>query len=539
MENSEITQYIANIPDDVLTHIAMSSPWQYDPDTNAYRDPDGITGLGTSDKDDSSLSRAVLQENCWLKAQRNPHINTTVKRFAGRLTGHGFEITSDIQQIASAVKEIEYDQRNRLYTYYYKWVIRAMIEGELFLCLTCHKDGSIEVDFIDPVCVQGTFDDTGILFHPTKTTMPLLYNIKYDSTNTDEKLYDEQIPSIFMAMYPDELWSVARKCHGYSETLLDNSRDGSFKKLGGFKRFIVSWDRSWLTKRNVGHIRAILEWVNLYENLKKWEADYKKACSAYVWAFEMEDKAAFRLWLQMSDADRKKTGMAAKKVPGASLIIPPGIKSKVLNPTLPSISDEDRDILMMINAGLDAPEDETTGESRGTFASVKASRPPMVEKTSDEVEYWHKFLRYDLWGNIFFLKEKISSFKNSYFVNEVVGFDDKKKPIKKRIKKSAADLLLITSPISEIGDLESKVKALFGVKHASLKDIAGLPIEELVKRIGFNNYRKLRLDAETEKLNYPELLSVLEAESFQEGQLENKTNPKKGTQDVHTNGQET
>ena len=216
MENSEITQYIANIPDDVLTHIAMSSPWQYDPDTNAYRDPDGITGLGTSDKDDSSLSRAVLQENCWLKAQRNPHINTTVKRFAGRLTGHGFEITSDIQQIASAVKEIEYDQRNRLYTYYYKWVIRAMIEGELFLCLTCHKDGSIEVDFIDPVCVQGTFDNTGILFHPTKTTMPLLYNIKYNSTNPDEKLYDEQIPSIFMAMYPDELWSVARKlCSWY------------------------------------------------------------------------------------------------------------------------------------------------------------------------------------------------------------------------------------------------------------------------------------------------------------------------------------
>jgi len=163
----------------------------------------------------------------------------------------------------------------------------------------------------------------------------------------------------------------------------------------------------------------------------------------------------------------------------------------------------------------------------------------MVEKTSDEVEYWHKFLRYDLWGNIFFLKEKISSFKNSYFVNEVVGFDDKKKPIKKRIKKSAADLLLITSPISEIGDIESKVKALFGVKHASLKDVAGLPIEELVKRLGFNNYRKLRLDAETEKLNYPELLSVMDAESFQEGQLETKPNPKKGESDVYHNGQET
>ena len=103
----------------------------------------GVIGIGTGDKDEDSLSRAVLQERCWIKAQRNPHINTTVKRYSGRLAGNGFETTSDIPQITKTIKEIEYDQRNRLYLYYQKWVIRSTIEGELFLCFTCHADGFI------------------------------------------------------------------------------------------------------------------------------------------------------------------------------------------------------------------------------------------------------------------------------------------------------------------------------------------------------------------------------------------------------------
>lgn len=530
MENAEITKYISDIPDDVLSHIAMSSPWQYDSSAGTYKDPDGATsGVGfPGGKDDDALTRAALQEYCWIKAQRNPHINTTVKRFSGRLAGAGFETTSDIPQITEAIKEIEKDPRNRLYLYYHKWVTRATIEGELFLCLTCHDNGFVEIDFIDPSCIQGTFNDTGIMFHPTKPVMPLIYNI----VHANNKI--EQIPSIFMARYPEELWPIAREVQGFDSLLLKNSRSRKkkFKSIGGFKRFIVSWDKGWLTKRNVGHIRAILEWVNLYENLKKWEADYKKACSAYAWIFEMEDKVAFRTWLQMSDADKKKTGIMAKKVPGSSLLVPPGIKAKIINPTLPSISDDDRDILMMINAGLDAPEYETTGESRGTFASAKASAPPMVEKISDEISYWHNFLRYDMWGSIFFLKSKITSFKNSYEVEEVIDFDDKKEPKVGMVTKNAEELLQINSPVSEIGDMESKVKALFGVKHASLKDVAGLPVSAMLKRIGFNNYGRLRLDAETEKLKYPELSSGLEQEALQEKQLEKKpNNPEEGTND--------
>lgn len=522
MDKNEINSFIEQLPDDVLSQIAMSSPWQYDSVGNGYVDPDGagVSGYGHLNKDDDSLTRSYLQEICWRKAQRNPHINTTIKRFAGRLAGAGFETTSNVLEISKAIKEIEFDPRNRLYLFYHKWVTRAVIEGELFLCLTVHNDGFVEVDFIDPACIQGTFNDTGILFHPSKTTMPLIYNISYP---LDPNRKDEQIPSVFMARYPDELLSIAKQIHGYDSTLLKGSRsnDSCFKVLGGFKRFIVSWDKGWLTQRNIGHIRAILEWVELYENLKKWEADYKKACSAYAWVFEVEDKAAYRMWLQMSDEDKKKSGIMAKKTPGSTLLVPPGIKAKILNPTLPSISDEDRDILMMINSGLDAPEDETTGESRGTFASVKASRPPMVEKIADEVSYWHSFLEHDFWGSIFFLKSQVSSFKNEYKIKEVVDFDEKQKPVEALVTKQANEFLQINSPVSEIGDMEGKVKALFGVKHASLKDVAGLPLDAMMKRIGFGNYFKLRLEAETEKLKYPELVSGYEQEGMQEKQLEN------------------
>jgi len=521
MKAKEIEDYISQMPDDVVSRISMSTSWQYSPSSSGYADPDGVVGIASDDKGDDSLTRSVLQEECWTKAQRNPHINTTVKRYAGRLAGAGFETTSDVIEISKAIKEIETDPRNRLYLFYPKWVTRSVIEGELFLCLTCHTDGFIEVDFIDPSCIQGTFNDTGILFHPTKTTMPLIYNVKYN--NSPDKA-DEQIPSVFMARYHEELLPIAKRVNGYSDDLLKHSKsnDSKFKSLGGFKRFIVSWDKSWLTQRNVGHIRAILEWVNLYEALKKWEADYKKACSAYSYVFEVEDKVAFRTWIQMSDEDKKKTGIMAKKTPGSTLLVPPGIKAKIINPTLPSISDEDRDILMMITAGLDSPEDETTGESRGTFASVKASRPPMVEKTADEVNYWHNFLRNDFWGSIFYLKNKINGFKSEYEVEEVVSFDDKQEPVRAMVSKKAEELIQINSPVSEIGDLEGKARAFFGVKHASLKDVAGLPVNELMKRLGFNNYPKLRLEAETEKLKYPELISGLEQEAMQEQALEGK-----------------
>jgi len=189
MTPEQVSQAIDDLPDEVLEGLQFSAPWQYDPSDgdNVGADPDGFT-LSSDDKDDSSSVRQALQAECWRKFNRTPYINTAVRGQMGRLTGLGFETTSGIYEIMKVVQEIEEDQRNRLYNYWPKYVARANVEGELFLVLTLHPDGFIEVDFLDPSNISGGSDDSGIIWHPTKTLMPLFYLID----NGTEKV---QIPS--------------------------------------------------------------------------------------------------------------------------------------------------------------------------------------------------------------------------------------------------------------------------------------------------------------------------------------------------------
>jgi hypothetical protein len=526
--SDEIT--LDQIPDEYLEAMArefpsinMSVPWQYDTGTGSYRgsaqqsdmDADGAPFHMGSDKDDSSFTREKLQEQCWLKFQRTPQVNTAIRGQVGRMAGYGFEISSDIEQIQAAIEEIELDPRNRLYNYWPKYVARSIIEGELRTCCTVHDDGFVEVDFIDPVVVQSgsVADGSGIIYHPNKTSMPLIYCIKDDDLN---KQIDEQIPSIFIARYP-ELMAVAKAQPGFDANKLkaSRSRKSKFKRIGGFKRFIIEWDKSYITKRNIGHVRTILEWLNHWENLKKYEIDHKKSSGAYVWAFQFKDVRSWIEWMRMSDADRAQTGIAAAKTPGGSIVLGPNMEVKCINPTLPKISDSDTDILQQVISGLNEPEDVATGTSKGTFASVKASRGPMSDRVSDEISYFEKFLRHDFWGGIFFLKSKVSDFPETFSIEEATTFRNQE-PQFKQVKKRPEMLIDINFPMSEVNDAEARSRAFFGSKHASLHDTAGVPLSELVKKMGFGNFRKLRLQYETEKKKYPELPLAMDAESAQE-----------------------
>ena len=49
-----------------------------------------------------------------------------------------------------------------------------------------------------------------------------------------------------------------------------------------------------------------------------------------------------------------------------------------------------------------------------------------------------------------------------------------------------------------------------GVKHGSVYDNLGIPNEEIAKRMGFGNYRRLRLAQATEEDKYPELNPMLD-----------------------------
>jgi hypothetical protein len=509
---------LATIADEDLAGLRFAMPWQVDevnPADMPQKDADGFGGFSATD----GTLRERLQQACWDKFNKNPQISTAVKGQVGRLTGFGFETSCEITKIQDLIEELEFDPRNRLYLFWPKYVGRSVIEGELFLALTVHDDGFIETDFIDPSDISGGGED-GVIYHPNKSTMPLFYYVKKAGGGS------VLVPSIFIARYPD-LIKVAKESGTFQDDLLKGSRSSKarFKKVGGFNRFIVSWDKSFMTKRNVSHLRTILEWLNHYENLKKYEIDHKKSAGSYLWVVTMDDPKTFRTWLALSDEERRKTGIMAKKTPGGMLVMPPGMKLTCENPSLPSISETDTDILHMITAGLNEPEDVTTGQSKGTFGSVKASRGPMADRIMDETAYFERFLRHDFWGSIFFLKTMLSGFPAVFDKREAVDFKDGE-PIFKNIKRRPEFLIDIAFPTSEVNDAEAKARAFLGVKHGSTFEVLGIPNEEIAKKMGFANYRKLRLKHATEQERYPELaLSVDQAAIEGQDVKKNKDKP--------------
>ncbi len=522
---------LKTLSDEQLSVLAFAMPWQegqVTPDAdNITKDADGfpvtnvIQNLG---------DRETLQQTCWNKFNTNPHVGTAVRGQVGRLTGLGFEVTSENQEIQDAVKETELDPRNRLYSFWSKYVGRAIIEGELFLCLTVHPDSFVEVDFIDPSNIAGGGED-GILYHPFKATLPLFYYVTPpDSQNNANQRGAMLVPSIYIAYYPD-LIKEAEKVSGFNKNLLKDSEGGSkYNRLGKYKRFIVAWDRSFITRRNISYLRTILEWLNHYETLKKYEIDHKKSAGAYLWVVTMEDPKAFRTWLSLTDEERRKTGIMAKKTPGSTLILPPGMSLTAHNPKLPAISEGDTDILHMVTSGLNEPEDVATGQSKGTFASVKASRGPMSDRTSDEIAYFERFLRYDFYRAVFFLKSKMGKFPEEFSVKEAVDYNDDQEPIFKKVKKKPEELIDISFPVSEVIDAEARARAFLGVKHGSVYDTLGIPNIEIAKKLGFGNYRRLRLLRETEVKKYPELAPPVDSglEQLEPG---NKRLAKKGKVD--------
>lgn len=527
MDRSEVEKYLMGLPDEVLSRVSFSMPWQYDSGEDSYKDPDGFPISASSDtKTDTKFTVQKLQLECWEKYQQTPQVNTAVRGLVGRMTGWGFETTSIIQEIQEGIEEIELDQRNRLYDFWPKYAGRSILEGELFLLLSCHADGFVEIDFIDPGTVsEGGEDDYGIIYHPDKGTMPLFFNIS--PKNGGKK---RQIPSIFIAHYPD-LLTIAAKERDFDKRLQgqSKSRKRIFRQFGGFFQFVVYWNKGFVTRRAISYLRTTVQWLNHYENLKKYEIDHKKAAGAYVWSVSFEDPKAFKIWLSLTDDERRKTAIMAKKTPGSTLILPPGVKLDIVNPKLPTITAQDEDIKELVSSGLNEPADVTTGTASGTFASIKASRGPMSDRTSDEIAYFDRFLKYDFWGNIFFLKSKIAGFPKVFSVKEAVEWKSKK-PIYKKVKKRPEQLIDISYPISETIDFEARAKGLLGVKHGPISETLGIPNSEVAKKLGLGGYGRHRLRKATEDDLYPELVYAVDAESLQEtreGEPGKKTREKK------------
>ena len=517
MNPEEIADYVLNIPDEVMANLTFSMPWQYNDGSEEVKDADGFP-TQLDNKEDGSAYRKVLQTECWDKFQRNPQVNTAIRGLAGRMTGMGFTATSEIREIQEVLDEITYDWRNRLYSLWTKYAARAEIEGELFLLCTVHENGFVEVDFIDPTTIDGSGDEgTGIIFHPTKALLPLYYNIRMKKNGLATEY--QQIPSIYVAKFPDLVRSLADN-NDVSAKYQKQSKSEKpiYKPFGGYYRFVCAWDKGFMTRRAIGHLRTTLEWLNHYENLKKYEIDHKKAAGAYVWVVEIEDPRTFKLWLSLSDEEKRKTGIMAKKTPGSTLVLPPGCKLSATYPQLSNIREEDTDILNLITSGLNEPEDISTGKSTGTFASVKASRGPYSDRVSDEIAYFDRFLKFDFWSFIFYVRSELTRFPKKFKVREATHFNDKGEPQFEVVSRAPEHLTDITFPISEVIDYEARAKGLLGTKHGPVGEQIGIPNSEVARRMGFSGYGRLRLRKATEDEKYPELIysAGVDAEGVQE-----------------------
>lgn len=517
---TDIGKAIADIPDEVVRHLSFV----LNPKRSVIAGESISGGKPDVDEDGFPLlsgltdytSFHVLQTQCWSKFVRNPQINSYVRDYAGDLTGFGFETSSHIAEINDVVEMISEDPRNNLITNMTKYVARAEIEGELFLPLTLHKDGFVEVDFADPSSLRGGGDkNSGIIFHPKKPTMPLLYLFEVASSLGGEI---HAYPSIYLAYYPN-LWGLisSHKSLQGKKIVYPKKSGSPYSKLGGFDSFVVSWDKGYLTPRNVSHIRTTLEWLQFYEDLKKYEIDHKKSSGAYLWVVEFEDLKAFRTWMALSETERAACGLMEAKTPGGTLAVPPGTKISCVNPQLASISGTDTDIMRMAVAGLNRPEDMVTNVSSGsTFAGIKASRGPQADRTRDEIAYFDRFLIFEFWRAIFFLHSAATGFPTTFRRKEVIGFDDKKEPITRWVKKPPHKLVSIGFPTSEISDTEGAAKGLLGTKHGSVVDTLGIPKEVVARRMGFSGYYRLRQQAAEEESSLPPTLMTVDAESAQE-----------------------
>jgi len=521
MSYEDVLAIIDRLPeadaDVLMRHSFAMTPWQGSPpgslslSSGTYTDEDGFT-YGMSEDDFTDF--VTLQRECWNLYRTNGFVFTTMQDLVGRLCGHGFSQFSPYERLNDFMDKVWHDPRNMLVSNFSDYVLRGIIQGETYLAATVHNDGFVEVDFIAPTLVSGFTDGSGILFAKNKPNMPLLYKVNGDASNP------HYIPDINLAYYP-ELWAQIESSQewGQIKDRIINSGKGR-DDLHKCQTFMLRWEQGAVTKRNIGRVRASMEWINHYINLKKWEMDHKKSSGSYLWHMEFEDVKAWKLWLALSEEQRLMTGLMQTKTPGMTVMTPPGMKLEVKNPQLSSITNQDNDILKMISAGLNVPEDMMTGSSSGiTYGGAKLSRGPIADRIKNDVVDLERWLINVFWQGSFYLHHLYSGANWTYKSRKAYKFDGGKAKFKV-VTQDAYRTIAVTWPLSEMSDLEGTTRAVLGVKHGPVTEQLGISCASVSRRLGYSDYYKERLDAETEKATFPELAisSVIESAQAQLGE---------------------
>lgn len=492
-----------------------------DPDGAPIDSPTGLasflTGGGIATRDDANWGE--LHGEVWRQYEESPFVGTSVRDTVGFLTGQGFGISSGEGDVDDLIYETNEHFANKLYRRFKAYALQRCVSGELHLILTVNPrarggKGLVEVDWADPKEI------TGIRFHPRKTRMPLLYRL-----GSGEGA--ELVPTIDVIHDPS-LLAAARsdKCPVYGTCPVDpeqlaglKRRDPKLKPLGGYRRFIVEWEGSSLTKRELSTLRSVIVWSNFYTLLKLIEIDHKRAMSAFVWNLDFTDAASFESYLAIPPEKRAEMGLEKPKKTASTVITPPGASLKAVCPQLPSLSGQDTDIKEAMVGGLNQPSDAVTGTSDGTYASVKASRGPWGARMQDVQEEFRRFLVHDLYGNIVTIHRAIFGLNPSHSGPRVVGFDEKQQPIVKIRPLRIDELILVDLPLFDAGDFEKMVKAWLGTKHPGAANALGISNAFVARRIGIHNYTRERMLFETERKTMPALEKSIDQEARQETSL--------------------
>ena len=132
---------IDELPDDVIQYMAQAFTSYETSGYEGIRDEDGFSNVTLQ----NFAGFDLMQKECWNKFNKNPQLNSHVRDFMGSLTGYAFTVDSNIAEIADVLYEETYDMRNELHKFLPKFVARSEVEGELFLALSVHEDGFVEV----------------------------------------------------------------------------------------------------------------------------------------------------------------------------------------------------------------------------------------------------------------------------------------------------------------------------------------------------------------------------------------------------------
>jgi len=506
LDDKTLKQIESNLAQGKPIYLKQSAAWQGGANasstalTRSSFAPVALRSISEDTKEDKKFDRLKINQTAWDKYKTDAFVGRSVDDVVGRITGEEFDISSKIPQIDQYLKEVIYDPRNELYSSWCGYVTRKMVESELFLNFTVHKeDGFSEIDVIEPPTVEQ------VLMHPKKRTVPVYYGIKGGDGKTIT------LTSIYCAYLPEleaDITDSDLKIYNMTRPVQDDEIFERSKETLKYKNYVVSW-RSGVKEiaRTASHLRTVFEPLDDFKEAKKWRFEYMKALSTYFIFYKFTDLRSWLTWLSLTDEQKRETGMAQALSAGDRLFCPPGVEPLLQNPNLPRLSGEDEDMLKWISSGLRQPYDVVSSDIKGpTFASIKGSRTPYVDYISDIREMTRLFLINDFFKAIFFIKTKCGrGFPEKVKVKEVVEIKEKKE-VKKFVEYRPEHLIDITFPQSINIDMTDVANASLGSKRGSITYHLGISKESTAKKMGFSNYGRELVKRATEIMNYPEEL---------------------------------